>query len=55
MMCGGFVESNRRILQLEDMDGALFGKVIDLWCGKEAGLQMELSSSSLPRETAGTG
>jgi hypothetical protein len=36
MLCGSFIESNRKKLQLNDVDGEAFSKVLDIWCGKES-------------------
>ena len=35
MMCGNFKESARGSLELQCVDGRAFGKVLDLWIGKE--------------------
>ena len=35
MLCGSFIESNVKQLQLLDVDGAAFGKALYIWCGKE--------------------
>ena len=42
MLCGSFIESNGKKLQLLDVDGATFGKALDIWCGKETCAEMEL-------------
>jgi hypothetical protein len=42
MMCGSFKESNETKLKLKDVDGAVFRKVLDIWCGKENNGAMEL-------------
>jgi hypothetical protein len=34
MLCGSFAESNAKRLMLVDVDGEVFGKALDLWCGK---------------------
>ncbi len=34
MLCGSFAESNGKRLQSVGVDGATFGKAVDLWCGK---------------------
>ena len=35
MICGSFNESGGRLMELKDVDGATFCKVLDVWCGKE--------------------
>jgi hypothetical protein len=35
MMCGNFRESAGRRLEINDVDGRAFGKVLDLWSGRE--------------------
>ena len=42
MICGSFSESQTRRLKLEDVDGNSFGKVLNLWCGKEGRAEEEL-------------
>ena len=34
MICGSFNESEGRLLEVQDVDGSAFRKVLDLWCGK---------------------
>jgi WD40 repeat protein len=36
MLCGNFVESAAKRLELEDVDGRAFGIVLGLWCGRES-------------------
>jgi hypothetical protein len=35
MLCGRFIENNRKRLDLKDVDGPAFGKTLDIWCGKQ--------------------
>jgi hypothetical protein len=42
MVCGGFSESKRMKIELLDVDGEAFMKALDLWCGREDGVEMEL-------------
>ena len=42
MLCGSFMESSDKRLDLQDVDGSAFGKALDLCCGKVNGLEMEL-------------
>ena len=35
MICGSFSECMAPRLELEDVDGAAYSDVLDLWCGKE--------------------
>ena len=35
MICSSFNESGERLMELKDVDGAAFRKVLDAWCGKE--------------------
>ena len=35
MICGSFIESFGRLIEVQDVEGVIFGKVLDLWCGKE--------------------
>ena len=35
MICGSFNESGGRAMEVKDVDGAAFRKVLDLWCGRE--------------------
>ena len=35
MICGSFTEGAGRQMVVQDVDGAAFVKVLDLWCGKE--------------------
>ncbi len=42
MLCGGFSESVGRRVELEDVDGVAYGKVLDMWCGKDGLEEKEL-------------
>jgi hypothetical protein len=42
MLCGGFSESAARRVELEDVDGVAYSKVLDMWCGKEGLEEKEL-------------
>jgi hypothetical protein len=35
MLCGNFSESTGKKLQLNDVDGTIFVKVLDVWCGRD--------------------
>ena len=35
MLCGNFSESTGKKLKLNDVDGNIFVKVLDVWCGRE--------------------
>ena len=41
-LCGSFIESKEKKLQLDDVDSRTFIKTLDLWCGRHDGQEMEL-------------
>ena len=43
MLFGDFREGAARRVTLEDVDGRVFGDVLDLWCGKEVRGDKELA------------
>ena len=51
MLCGGFNESAKRRVEIEDVDGDAYSRVLDVWCGKEGleakGLEEALLLASL--------
>ena len=42
MICGGFREGITRQLSLQDVEGAAFEEVLNLWCGKEGRVEQQL-------------
>jgi hypothetical protein len=42
MLCGNFRESKGKKLKFDDVDGKIFIKVLDLWCGKKECREVEL-------------
>ena len=42
MLCGSFSESKGKNLALNDVDGKLFTKALDLWCGRKDCQEVEL-------------
>ena len=40
MLCGSFIESSKKEIQLLDVDGKTFEKAIDMWCGKLDNVEM---------------
>ena len=46
MLCGNFSESRGKKLKLNDVDGNIFVKVLDVWCGRED--CQELALAELP-------
>jgi hypothetical protein len=42
MICGYFSENAGEKLVLNEVDGILFEKVLDLWCGRNSGLEVEV-------------
>ena len=45
MLCCSFIESSGKKLKLMDVDGAAFGKALDIWCGKKINAHIELLTS----------
>jgi hypothetical protein len=43
MLCGSFMESSDRKLELKDVDGWAFGTTLDICCGKMNCAEMELA------------
>ena len=42
MLCGSFSESKGKKLVVKDVDGKLFTKALDLWCGRKDCQEVEL-------------
>jgi hypothetical protein len=42
MLCGSFSERKAQQLKLDDVDGRVFVKVLELWCGRGNGLEISL-------------
>ncbi len=41
-LCGSFIESSKKELTINDVDGAAFSKALGMWCGKQDSAEMEM-------------
>ena len=44
MVCGDFIESKKKKIDIYDVDGKSFGMVLDMWCGNVSFTEMELGA-----------